>query len=102
MTDKPLAKFSAEQTAAFLGGGELGRPKYADPEMQKKQEVHRAALRDTFEVCTERLVEALHDLSPQTAERLDAWHKAAMEGDADAARMYAVMVAELAKQALLP
>lgn len=97
-----IARFSAEQTANFLGGGALGRPQYADPELQRKMDAHRRALRIAFNDCTDLLGEALHDLSPSTENRLRTLHQEAVDGNSDATRLYITLVAELASQALAP
>lgn len=101
MSDE-IARFSAEQTANFLGGGELGRPQYTDPDLQAKMDAHREAMREAFSQSTNFLAAGLERLSPHTADRLRALHTEAMEGNVDAMHLYITMIAELATQALVP
>lgn len=100
MSDE-IARYSAEQTARFLAGGDLGRPTYS-PELEAKMKEHRNRLRTAFADCTEILTNALEDLSSHTAARLKELHEAAVNADADAMRLYITMMAELATQALVP
>lgn len=100
---KSIARFSAEQTARFLGGGDLGRPEWTDEAIvgvvQKEQ---RKRLRSAFKEITPILAQALHELSPQTEQRLTQYYQAAEEGNTASYHYYLVMVAELCKQALEP
>jgi hypothetical protein len=59
-----LARFTAEQTARFFGGGELGKPKWTDPEMQRKQDRQQALLQQALGVSVTQFNRALMELSP--------------------------------------
>jgi hypothetical protein len=96
-----VARFSAEQTARFFGGGELGRPSWEDPETQAKQDMQRQRLRAAYARSVVDLNAALRELSPQTADRLvELWHQA-RNGDPGAIRLFGAMYMELLAQALI-
>lgn len=97
-----VASFSAEATANFLSGGELGRPTYADAEVQQRMDRQRENLRIALRQITPILCEALHQDSPQTEAHLKTHLANALAGDVPSYRMYCAMLAELGKQALQP
>jgi hypothetical protein len=97
-----IARFSAEQTAEFFGGGELGRPQWADPEVQRKQDAQRELLRAAVASSTKQMASALSRYSPESQQRLLQLSEAALAGDAKARRLFVAMYTELLAQALLP
>lgn len=98
---KEIARFSAEQTARFLAGGELGRPEYADSGVARRMENQRRELRAGWILALEALHASLRQESAQTAARLIELRQAAFAGDPDAARLLTAMLGELLKQALV-
>lgn len=100
--EQELASFSKEATANFLAGGELGRPQWADPAEQRRQDEQRELLRNALQEMTPILARALHKHSSQAEASLVAHLSAALEGDVQSYKMYCAMLAELGKQALQP
>lgn len=98
--EKDLASFSKEQTAKFLGGGDLGRPVYADPEMQRKQDEQRELLRAALEQSVEFFCAALKDLSPRSCEVIEQYAKDALAGDEVATQKFLLFFGDLCLQAL--
>lgn len=92
---KDLASFSAEQTARFFGGGELGRARFTDPEVQAAQDRQRAAMREAWRTCVPILRASLRKESEATERRLGELYSAAAAGDQHAKRLLMTMVAEL-------
>ena len=102
MADKIIASFTAEQTARFLSGGELGAPTFTDPEMAATYARHQAALRDALDDCIVILGKALHEDSAATEQRLyELWDGVGRRNDPNAARLLGVMLTELVKQVAL-
>jgi SLT domain-containing protein len=95
-----LARFTAEQTARFFAGGELGKPKWTDPEMQRKQDRQQQLLQQALGVSVTQFNRALMELSPNTARRLTQLHSDALAGDGEAMRLLVAVVGELIVQAL--
>jgi hypothetical protein len=100
MTEWDIASFSAEQFARYAGGGQLGRPKWADPEMQRKQDLQRERLREALGESVKLYVKALRELSPDTAARLQNLTEHALAGNPEAFRLWMAMYGELCEQAL--
>lgn len=97
-----IATFSAEQTARFLGGGEIGEARYTDAEMQELANRQKALLRKAFSEISKIVDDALDELSPTTRDRFVQLAKGAMDGDMRAIHLYGTMLAELAKLGLMP
>lgn len=102
LSDKLVASFTKEQTAEFLGGGELGRPKWTDPKEQRRQDNQRKWLREALEKSVVELEFALSMYSVQTRDSLRVHFDKALQGDVDSYKMFLVMLGELTKQALQP
>jgi hypothetical protein len=105
--DKPgsniVARWSAEETAAFFATGErLPRARFEDPEVQARQDRQREALRAALRPSVTALGSALHRDSAETEKRLYALLEAALAGDAAAVRQFIAMYGELLAQALAP
>jgi hypothetical protein len=98
---KVIARFSAEQTARFFGGGDLGRPAWADPETQRKQDRQRLLLRGALTHSVQEFAEALRELSPQSSQRLMQLGQGALNGDKESLRLFTAMYTELLAQALV-
>jgi hypothetical protein len=96
-----IASFTAEQTAEFFSGGELGKPTIHDPRTRERMERQRQDLLAGFESAVGDLVRSLRRDSPRTADRLQQLWGSAKSGNPEARRLFPVMVAELAKQALI-
>jgi hypothetical protein len=97
-----IARFSKEQTAAFLAGGELGRPEYTNPETARRMELQRKQLRVGWNAALDAMYQSLKEESPQSASRLLELKRAAFAGDTDAMRLLTSMLGELLKQGLAP
>lgn len=100
MAEKDLASFSKEQTARFLGGGDIGRPQWADPEMQRKQDEQRDLLREALRQSTEFFCAALQDLSPRSSAVLETYARDALAGDEAATQKFLLFYGDLCLQAL--
>jgi len=100
MGERTIASFTAEQTARFLGGGELGQPHYHDPAVAARMRHQQIALRHAFASCMVVLYDALTEDSAQTAQRLRELWNAAERGDPQAERLLMVMLNELLHQGL--
>jgi hypothetical protein len=104
MTDpnRPIASYTAEQTARFLSGGELGPPTYHDPETAERWHRHRIAMRHAWASAVSLLADALRPDSPQTGRRLLELWTEAENGNPRARNLLGVMLTELLAQALMP
>jgi len=100
MAEKDLARFSKEQTAKMLAGGDIGRPQWADPEMQRRQDEQRDLLREALSQSVEFFVAATKDLSPRSSEVLEQYAKGAMEGDEALTQKFLLFYGDLCLQAL--
>ena len=100
MGERTIASFTAEQTARFLSGGELGPPHYHDPAVAERMRRQQIALRHAFAACMVVLYDALREDSSQTAQRLRELWNAAERGDPQAKHLLAVMMGELLGQGL--
>jgi transposase len=94
-----IARFTAEQTARYFAGGELGKPEYTDPEVRRKMDVQQARLRAALDASVDIYADALAELSPQTEARLYELHRAAGT-DPQAGHLLLTMLQELGVQAL--
>jgi len=101
MGEKVIASYTPEQTARFFAGGELGKPHIHDPDTAARMERQRKDLLAGLEGAVGHLVRALRTDSPRTADRLQQLWTSAKHGNPEARRLFPVMVAELAKQALI-
>lgn len=91
-----VASFSAEQTAEFLRGGNIGKPEIHDPEVRARMErQHRALRKALFEEVVPELAKALERDSPQTGQRLLQLSQGAFHGDPRASQLLAVVIGEL-------
>jgi hypothetical protein len=98
---KTIASFTPEQTAAFLGGGELGAPTIRDPAIAARYRRHVKSMRSALTECVAILGDALHEDSPATQARLGELWAGAQRGDPASVRLLATMMGELVKQALM-
>lgn len=96
-----LASYTAEQTARFFGGGELGKPQWADPETQRKQDLQQQRLLEALGVSVNLFRDALKEFSPQTRDRLQELWEHTQRGDPRARGLFVTMYTELMAQALL-
>lgn len=96
-----LASFSAEQTARFFAGGELGEPHIPDPQLRNALKRQGARLRMAlFDEVVPALVRALRHDSQTSAQRLHYLAEHARNGDAEASRMMGAMIGELLTMAM--
>jgi len=96
-----IASYTAEQTARFFGGGEIGKPKYADPELQARVDRLQQRLLKAFDDVVEKLSEAVVIDGQITNQRLNELWYAARRGDARSRDLLGVLINELLKQATL-
>lgn len=91
-----IARFTPEE---FLAEG---RATFTDPEVQRKQELQRARLRQALEQSIVAFDAGLSELSKDTANRLVALGGAALDGDHRSVQLFMAMYGELVWQALRP
>jgi len=85
---RTIAQYSAEQTAEFLDGGELGNPAYVDPVLAAALQREDAALRKVlFNVIVPTVAKALDKDSPNTASRLRELAADAKAGNARSSQL---------------
>lgn len=100
---KTIASYSAEQTAAFLGGAPLGKPQIHDPELAGRLAAQQVRIRRAlFDEMIPSLAAALDGDSAQTAHRLRCLSQASFNGETRATEMLAIMLNEMIGWGLKP
>lgn len=98
-----IASFSAEQTARFLSGGQLGDPTYHDASIARRQCELKAKLREAlYEQVVPALAQALEGNSDQARTRLLELASVARSGDPGASQLLGAMLGELLTMGLRP
>jgi hypothetical protein len=111
--NRTLVQATAEQTVAWLAGEALPDSAWVDPAMRRRMRAQRDEINGVIDECVQggidprtrdgwvefcnRLVPALWRHSAETSRRLAALNVQALAGDAEAAHLQHVMVAELVR-----
>jgi hypothetical protein len=96
-----VTSYSAEATAAFLGGNSIGRPQIHDPLLRDRMAAQEAALRAAiYGRVIPALIESLEGESRSSARRLGELARFAQAGHAEPNEQLLAMLGELLKNGL--
>jgi len=103
MTEKLIASYTAEQTARFMAGGELGSPTIHDPRIADQMERSQRMLLAAFDLSVEAVAKSMErSQGADTARRLRELWMGTKAGDTHARRLFNAMYAQLLTNALTP